>query len=235
MDSKTLKTSAWQRVIIIVVALLLLGSTVLTYMFIVMSSGGTSQASENEAKIAELREQYDAKSKEIDEAAKPLSEKYFKTFESFKPQVKAYNSATANNAVLETRDLKEGTGRALKEGDYDYDAYYIGWCADGTVFESSFNDYDEPTALNAPLSVSESMIEGWNQGVIGMKLGGVRLLTISGPLAYGDTQQICGEYNAPLKFIVLAIERDEALEKLNSELDAISMELYMALYGSQLY
>ena len=89
--------------------------------------------------------------------------------------------------------------------------------------------------MTVPLDPSAGMIEGWNQGVIGMKLGGVRLLTISGPLAYGDTQQICGEYNAPLKFIVLAIERDEALEKLNSELDAISMELYMALYGSQLY
>lgn len=235
MDSKSLKTSVWQRIVIVVVALLLLGSTVLTYMFIVMSNGGTSQASENEAKIAELREQYDAKSQEIAEAAKPLSDKYFKTFEAFKSQVKAYNSATANNAVLETKDLKDGTGRVLGEGDYDYDAYYIGWCADGTVFESSFDNYDEPTALNAPLSVSNSMIEGWNQGVVGMKLGGVRQLTISGPLAYGDTQQICGEYNAPLKFIVLAIERDETMKKLNSELDAISMELYMALYGSQLY
>ncbi len=235
MDTKSLKTSVWQRIIIVVVALLLLGSTVLTYMFIVMSGSGSSQSSETDAKVAELREQYDAKSEEINEAAKPLSEKYFKTFESFKSQVKAYNATTANNSVLETKDLKEGTGRVLEEKDYNYDAYYIGWCADGSVFESSFNDYDDPTALNAPLSVSENMIEGWNQGVIGMKLGGVRMLTISGPLAYGDTRQICGEYNAPLKFIVLAIERDKTLEKLNSELDTISMELYMVLYGSQLY
>ena len=233
MDSKTLKTSVWQRVVIVVVALLLLGSTVLTYMFIVMNSNG-GQSAENEAYIAELREQYDAKSEEINEAAKPLSDKYFKTFESFKSQVKAYNATTANNSVLETKDLKEGTGRTLAEEDYDYDAYYIGWCADGTVFESSFDNYDAPTALNAPLAASSSMIEGWNQGVVGMKLGGVRQLTISGPLAYGDTRKICDEYNAPLKFIVMAIERDETLKKLNSELDNIYIELYMALYGSQL-
>lgn len=232
MDSKALKTSVWQRVIIVVVALLLLGSTVLTYMFIVMNGSGSN--SDNEALIADLRAEYDAKSQEINEAAKPLSDKYFKTFEGFKSQVKAYNSTTANNAVLETKDLKEGTGRALAEKDYDYDAYYIGWCADGTVFESSFDNYDEPTALNAPLAVSSSMIEGWNQGVVGMKLGGVRLLTISGPLAYGESQKICGEYNAPLKFIVMAIERDETLSKLNSELDEIAMQLYMAMYGSQM-
>lgn len=234
MDSKSLKTSVWQRVIIIAVALLLLGSTVLTYMFIVMNNGGSNAAAENEALINELREQYDAKTKEIAEAAKPLSEKYFETFKSYKSQVKAYNSATANNAVLATNDLKTGAGKALAEGDYKYDAYYIGWCADGTVFESSFDNYENPTALNAPLTVSDSMIEGWSQGVVGMKLGGVRQLTISGPLAYGDSQKICGEYNAPLKFIVMAIERDEKLEKLSKERDDISMQLYLAMYGSQL-
>lgn len=233
MDSNALKTSLWQRIIIIVVALLLLGSTALTYMFIVLNGSGSSQTSSNDELINQLSEQYDAKNKEIEEAAKPLSEKYLKTFESYKAQVKAYNATTANNSILDIKDLKEGTGRALQEGDYDYDAYYIGWCADGSVFQSSFDDYDNPTALLAPISVSENMIEGWNQGVVGMKLGGVRLLTISGSLAYGDTMEMCGGYNTPLKFIVLAIERDETIAKLNAELDEISMQLYMAMYGIQ--
>ena len=67
-----------------------------------------------------------------------------------------------------------------------------------------------------------------------MKLGGVRQLTISGDLAYGDTQEICGGYNSPLKFIILAIEPDAQLAQLQSELEDIYNQLYMVYYGSQL-
>ena len=95
--------------------------------------------------------------------------------------------------------------------------------------------YDEnPTALESPIDPSIGLIEGWNQGVVGMKLGGVRELTISGDLAYGDTQEICGGYGSPLKFIIMAIEKDETLAQLNSELDDIYLQLYYAYYGSQI-
>ena len=233
MDAKSLKTSRWQRIGIIFIAILLLGGTVFTYLFIFMGSS-SSTASDNEELIADLTAQYDAKAAEIEAAAEPLSDQYFDDFSAYLSEVKAYNSASANSEVLSAKDLKEGTGRTLEEDDTDYSAYYIGWCADGSIFDSSFDNSDDPTALNAPIDPSVGLIEGWNQGVVGMKLGGVRQLTISGDLAYGDTQEICGGYNSPLKFIILAIEPDAQLAQLQSELEDIYNQLYMVYYGSQL-
>ncbi len=235
MDEKQLKTSPWQRIVIIIVAILLLGSTIFTYLFIVMSSN--SSKANSEALIADLRSQYDAKNEELQAAAKPLSDKYFKEMSGYKDsQVKSYNAARANSEKLKSEDLKVGTGRQLGEGDTDYSAYYIGWCADGSIFDSSFSyakedtDKATPTGLNAPLAVTSSLIEGWNQGVVGMKLGGVRQLTIPGELAYGESRSdICGTTNAPLKFVIMALENDATLQQLNKELDDIYAQLYAAL------
>lgn len=245
MDEKSLKTSPWQRVIIILVALLLVGSTVLTYVFIVMSN---SSRQTPEERIAELREQYDAKQAEIDEATKPLSDKYFKDFSAYETRVKSYNAAAANSEKLKIEDLKEGTGRQLGEGDIDYSAYYLGWCPDGSIFDSSFayavdeekssetsTQYtDEIIGLKSPLIGTTSLIDGWTQGIVGMKLGGVRQLSIPGELAYGETTEgnhICGMSNAPLKFIIMAVETDENVKKLNQELDDIYVQLYTAILG----
>ena len=230
MEEKTLKTSWKQRVAIIIVAVLLLGSVVLTYMLVVLNGNSSSDTS-SEAQIAELTEEYQQKSEEIEAAAKPLSDKYFDEFVKYKSEVKSYNSANANAAGLETKDLKEGTGRTLTEGDTDYAAYYIGWCADGSIFDSSFNDNEDPSSLKAPLDAGIGLIEGWNQGVIGMKLGGVRQISMSGALAYGDTQEICGGTNSPLKFVVFAMEPDAKIKELNEELDDIYMRLYYAYAG----
>ncbi len=230
MEEKTLKTSWKQRVAIIIVAVLLLGSVVLTYMLVVLNGNSSSDTS-SEAQIAELTEEYQQKSEEIEAAAKPLSDKYFDDFVKYKSEVKSYNSANANAAGLETKDLKEGTGRTLTEGDTDYAAYYIGWCADGSIFDSSFDDNEDPSSLKAPLDAGIGLIEGWNQGVIGMKLGGVRQISMSGALAYGDTQEICGGTNSPLKFVVFAMEPDAKIKELNEELDDIYMRLYYAYAG----
>lgn len=232
MDAKSLKTSRWQRIGILLIAILLLGGTVFAYLFIFMS--GSSSNTGNDELIADLTAQYDEKAAELEAAAKPLSEQYFDELSSYLSNVKAYNAASAEAEILGVKDLKTGTGKTLKEGDTDYFAYYIGWCADGSIFDSSFNDTEDPTSLNVPIDASVGLIEGWNQGVVGMKLGGVRQLTISGDLAYGDTQEICGGYNSPLKFIILAIEKDEEITTLNSELDGIYLQLYYAYYGNQL-
>lgn len=79
MEEKTLKTSWKQRVAIIIVAVLLLGSVVLTYMLVVLNGNSSSDTS-SEAQIAELTEEYQQKSEEIEAAAKPLSDKYFDEF-----------------------------------------------------------------------------------------------------------------------------------------------------------
>lgn len=240
MDDKKLKTSVGQRIVIIVIALLLLGSTVLTYAFIVVSNGNSNSSStaDVDKRLEELSDQFDEKNTELAAAAKPLSDKYFKDFVKYKSNVKAYNETAANEAVLSTRDLKQGTGATITEGSTNYMAYYIGWCPDGSIFDSSFDnqgketDQPDATALNAPLDPSIGLIEGWNQGIVGMKIGGVREITMSGSLAYGSTQEICGGYNKPLKFIVMPIERDAEIIKLSEELSSIRTQILLTMYGA---
>lgn len=233
MDEKYLKTSTRQRIIFIIIAFLMVFSFVATYVIIVMNnSKNSSSDTASKEDYNKVQEEYSAKQNEIDEYASTLSEKYFNEFKGYKSEVKAYNAATINTDGLTTRDLKAGTGRELKADDTNYLAYYIGWCADESIFDSSFNDKENPTSLTAPISAASGLIEGWNQGVIGMKVGGVRELSIPGELAYGESKEICGGKNSPLKFIVMTVA-DEKMEKLSSEKDEIYSRLIEAYYSSQ--
>lgn len=226
MDPKSLKTTVKQRIIISVIAVLLLGSTIATYAAIVLSNSNKSNLS-----TSQLEDEYTNKQAEINTYAVTLSDKYFDTFASFRSEVKAYNAEAANSVGVRTRDLLEGTGRELATGDLEYYAYYIGFCPDESIFDSSFNDKDNPTQLVTPIYAAQGLIEGWNTGVVGMKIGGVREIQMPGEQAYGETREICGTTNSPLKFIVMAIE-DEKLRELNNELETIYGELINRYYGS---
>lgn len=82
---------------------------------------------------------------------------------------------------LEIMDVKEGTGEAVKPGATVV-VHYIGWLTDekGTKFDSS---RDRDQKLTVPLS---AVIKGWQEGVPGMKPGGVRKLRIPAALGYGE-------------------------------------------------
>ena len=85
------------------------------------------------------------------------------------------------------------------------------------------------TALKAPLTVTpNTLIDGWYVGAEGMKLGGVREITIPSSLAWGDTMEICGGKNSPVKFIVMALETNEKIKELSDALDEIQTALYSA-------
>ena len=99
------------------------------------------------------------------------------------------------------------------------------------LFDSSFDDSKNPTSFSRALDASVGMIEGWNVGVVGMKSGGVREITIPSELAYGDQMEICGGYSKPLKFIVMAVENKDPLKTLVEELDLAYMKLQYAYYG----
>ena len=81
----------------------------------------------------------------------------------------------------------------------------------------------------------QGLIEGWNEGVVGMKLGGIREITIPGELAYGENREICGGLNSPLKFIILALEEDDKLGTLNQELQNIYIQLMQNYSTSSQY
>ena len=233
MDEKYLKTSWQQRLVIIVIAVLLLAITIITYASIVVSGNkSSSSTSETDAALAEYEEQLNAKAEEIDTLATSLSAQYFDEFRNYISEVRSFNAQTANDEGLKITDLKEGDGTEITEEWKDYFAYYIGWCADESVFDSSFDSFEEPTSLKTPLSGSIGLIEGWEQGVVGMKVGGVRQLSIPGELAYGDTQEICGGTNSPLKFVLMAIDPGEEYRKLNDEYNEILAAYQAAYYGT---
>ena len=80
---------------------------------------------------------------------------------------------------LQKIDLVEGTGEEVKPGA-SVTAHYTGAvAADGTIFQSS-HDGGQPI----PFSLN-GVIQGWTQGVPGMKVGGKRRLLIPAALAYG--------------------------------------------------
>ncbi|MBR0242572.1 FKBP-type peptidyl-prolyl cis-trans isomerase [Candidatus Saccharibacteria bacterium] len=230
MEEKELKTSLKQRIIIAVIAVVMVGSILASYAAIVINgSKGSSTADSgvSEEKIAQYSEEYTEKLAKF----KEVSASDFKTFLPYKSEVKAYNETAANANGVQTRDLLAGTGRKLTEDDTDYLAYYIGWCADETIFDSSLDNISSPTAFDKALDASLGMIEGWNVGVIGMRLGGVREVTVPGELAYGSSMEICGGYDKPLKFLVMAVANEDPLKTAAAELDIAYLKLQYAYYG----
>lgn len=82
---------------------------------------------------------------------------------------------------LVVEDITEGTGEAVKSGD-TIKIDYKGTLVDGTVFDSS---YDRGEPFETQIGVGQ-VIKGWDEGVIGMKAGGKRKLTIPPDMAYGE-------------------------------------------------
>jgi peptidylprolyl isomerase len=86
---------------------------------------------------------------------------------------------------LEQVDLVEGTGPAAKTGDTVKVKYVgLGWST-GQEFDAS---WDRGDTLDVELGAG-SVIPGWDQGIVGMKKGGRRLLVIPPNLAYGEQGQ----------------------------------------------
>ena len=81
---------------------------------------------------------------------------------------------------LKMEDTKVGTGDQAVTGK-SVTVHYTGWLTDGTKFDSS-KDHGQPFTFQLG---GGQVIKGWDQGVVGMKVGGVRKLTIPSSLAYG--------------------------------------------------
>lgn len=86
---------------------------------------------------------------------------------------------TIQELIIE--DILVGTGAEVKVGN-TVAIHYTGTLENGKKFDSSL---DRGTPFSTPIGVGY-VIPGWDQGVVGMKVGGKRKLTIPYNLAYGE-------------------------------------------------
>jgi FKBP-type peptidyl-prolyl cis-trans isomerase FkpA len=82
---------------------------------------------------------------------------------------------------LEIEDQIVGEGDEAVAGQ-TVEVHYTGWLTDGTKFDSS---HDRSDTFSFKLGAGQ-VIQGWDQGVAGMKVGGARKLTIPPGMGYGE-------------------------------------------------
>ncbi len=108
----------------------------------------------------------------------------------------------AESQALKKDDLVVGTGEEVKSGD-TIAVHYKGTFIDGKEFESSYGS--DPFVVTIGTG---QVIEGWDQGIPGMKVGGKRKLTIPAELAYGEIGSPPNiRPNTPLVFEVEVVEK----------------------------
>ena len=201
-------TPAWQRYSIWVILILTVISTVALYVSSFLQTESNSEAQKKQSQVLKKYQDY---RKKVEEQAKELSAKYYDSFKEYEKAPVAFNAASIKE--LTKKDLKEGDGEEFTDSTTKFQAYYIGWKPDGIVFDGSF----ENGRLKSPVVFRKEgkkwgLIEGWSEGLKGMKVGGIRELSIPVDKAYGaqgsvnqeDSSKTIGP-NTPLKFIVMLI------------------------------
>lgn len=103
---------------------------------------------------------------------------------------------------IQITDIEQGTGAAAKDGDCLQMKYYGTLAKDGTLFDENFT---KETAFEFKLG-SGQVIQGWDQGLVGMKEGGTRRLVIPAALAYGAQGAGTIPANADLVFVVKLVK-----------------------------
>lgn len=114
------------------------------------------------------------------------------------PWAKTSGNPVVTKSGLKYWDLKKGGGPVAAPGDI-VSVLYTGWLSDGTKFDSSADHGNEP--LRVWLG-RHQVIAGWDEGLVGMQIGGKRQLHIPAKLAYGDKGQGTIPPNADLVFDV---------------------------------
>jgi FKBP-type peptidyl-prolyl cis-trans isomerase FkpA len=183
-----------QRIGIWIIAAFMAVGTIGSFAIIILANKNQQT---DQARVTELTAKYQA---DVAAQAKELSGTYFDKFNQYSSRVRTFDAAGITD--LKTEDLAVGDGETLT-AESTFTAYYIGWTPDGKIFDSSISG----NSLKAPFTASPGqVIKGWTNGVVGMKVGGVRELTIPSDQGYGATGSGASiPPNTPLKFVMMVI------------------------------
>jgi FKBP-type peptidyl-prolyl cis-trans isomerase len=189
-----------QRILIFVIIGIFMLSTFATAILFLTSGNNTdtNAADEISKQLEELQAQ-----QQTEEQAKAAAAACAPLPAATSPGARTipeYELPTADITELKIVDVTVGKGKEVKAGDCIV-AYYHGTLPDGTVFDSAFE-----RGLPNRFSL-QRVIEGWQEGIPGMKVGGVRVLYIPSELGYGEagSEPIIGP-NQDLVFIVELVE-----------------------------
>ena len=110
----------------------------------------------------------------------------------------------SNELLVE--DLQPGTGKAVVKGAL-ITTHYRGTLADGTEFDSSWS---RGKPFRCVIGTGR-VIKGWDQGLMGMQVGGKRKLFVPAHLAYGERSM--GAHIKPGSDLYFEIELLEVLTR----------------------
>ena len=201
-------TKKTQRVAILVIMIVLVVGTLGSFAVMILAQ---QERSKNAAALQKAQAKYETEQKahqaKVDAQAAELSKQYYPVFSPYFDRVGKFDIDGVKE--LSTEDLLVGDGEEIT-GTTPFANYFVGWDANGNKFTGGNNVDFEKGALTAPFTVENgldeaSLITGWKEGIKGMRLGGVRELTIPSDKAYGEQGNDSIAPNMPLKFLVMAI------------------------------
>lgn len=120
---------------------------------------------------------------------------------STSPEVSGPAQTTAVES-LKITDEKVGNGDPVRSGD-TVTVHYRGKLTNGTEFDSSYKRSEPFTFVVG----QNSVIQGWEQGILGMRVGGKRTLVIPPKLGYGSVDMGVIPPNSTLIFDIELIEK----------------------------
>ncbi len=103
-------------------------------------------------------------------------------FKISSPNTQATSTTMPTETQLQVTDEVVGTGETAVAGD-SVTVNYVGALTNGTVFDASANHGSGGFTFNLGTG---QVIKGWDEGIVGMKVGGKRTLVIPAALAYGS-------------------------------------------------
>ena len=175
------KENAKRVVILIAVAGFIFSSAALTIIAVMDANKQDDTAQQQADLLKQLQEQQEAQNT----PKEPL------------PGYSAEAFDPASVAGLKVETLTQGEGTAAS-AESTVNANYFGWTSDGKIFDST-NKGGTVTPIDFPLS---SVIEGWTEGLTGVKQGSTVKLTIPAEKAYGSGDKGDGRPVGPLVFII---------------------------------